>query len=136
MRDGISTLDKLVAALLWRRPLAAQDADKAAVILFTSGSEGTPKAVVLSNRNLLANALQVEARLALSPEDKLLNVLPVFHSYGLTGGTILPLLVGVRFFLYPSPLHYKLIPETAAKMKPTIMFAHRHLPHRLCAHGR
>ena len=104
-------------------PLAAQSADKPAVILFTSGSEGTPKAVVLSNRNLAANAHQVQARLALSPEDKLLNVLPVFHSYGLTGGTILPLLVGVRFFLYPSPLHYKLIPETASKIRPTIMFA-------------
>ena len=103
--------------------MATQGADEPAVILFTSGSEGTPKAVVLSNRNLLANARQVEARLALSPEDKLLNVLPVFHSYGLTGGTILPLLVGVRFFLYPSPLHYKLIPQTAAKIKPTIMFA-------------
>ena len=76
-----------------------------------------------SNRNLLANARQVQARIALSPEDKLLNVLPVFHSYGLTGGTILPLLVGVRFFLYPSPLHYKLIPQTAAKIRPTIMFA-------------
>ena len=97
--------------------------DKPAVILFTSGSEGTPKAVVLANRNLAANARQVQARIALSPEDKLLNVLPVFHSYGLTGGTILPLLVGVRFFLYPSPLHYKLIPETAAKIRPTIMFA-------------
>ena len=55
-------------------------------------------------------------------DDKLLNVLPVFHSFGLTGGTILPLVVGVRLFLYPSPLHYKLIPEVAAKVRPTIMF--------------
>ena len=102
---------------------ARKDAETPAVILFTSGSEGTPKAVVLSNRNLLANARQVEARIALSAEDRLLNVLPVFHSYGLTGGTILPLLAGVRFFLYPSPLHYKLIPQTAAKIRPTIMFA-------------
>ncbi len=123
VRAGISKLEKLVAVLLWRWPLAAQSADKPAVILFTSGSEGTPKAVVLANRNLAANARQVQARLALTPEDKLLNVLPVFHSYGLTGGTILPLLVGVRFFLYPSPLHYKLIPETASKIRPTIMFA-------------
>ena len=123
IRKGISKLDKLFAGLLWRLPLARQQPDGAAVILFTSGSEGTPKAVVLSNRNLLANARQVEARLALWPEDSLLNVLPVFHAYGLTGGTILPLLVGVRFFLYPSPLHFKLIPKTAKKIKPTIMFA-------------
>jgi acyl-[acyl-carrier-protein]-phospholipid O-acyltransferase / long-chain-fatty-acid--[acyl-carrier-protein] ligase len=123
LRSTISGLDKLVAGLMWRHPLKMQDPARPAVILFTSGSEGTPKAVVLSNRNLLSNARQVEARLALWPEDTLLNVLPVFHSYGLTGGSILPLLVGVRFFLYPSPLHFKQIPQTAAKLKPTIMFA-------------
>ncbi len=82
-----------------------------------------PKAVVLSHRNMQANAMQVEARLHLTPADKLLNVLPVFHSYGLTGGTILPLLVGVHTVLYPSPLHYKLIPDIAKKTRPTIMFA-------------
>ncbi len=49
-------------------------------------------------------------------------MLPVFHSFGLTGGTILPLATGVKLFLYPSPLHYKLIPETAAKARPTILF--------------
>jgi acyl-[acyl-carrier-protein]-phospholipid O-acyltransferase/long-chain-fatty-acid--[acyl-carrier-protein] ligase len=123
LRKTISRLDKLVAALAWQRPLLRQDPEKPAIILFTSGSEGTPKAVVLSNRNLLANARQVEARLALWPQDKLLNVLPTFHTYGLTGGTILPLLVGVRFFLYPSPLHFKEIPKTAARIKPTILFA-------------
>jgi acyl-[acyl-carrier-protein]-phospholipid O-acyltransferase/long-chain-fatty-acid--[acyl-carrier-protein] ligase len=123
LRKGVGPFEKLAAAALWRFPLARQDPARPAVILFTSGSEGTPKAVVLSNRNLIANARQVEARLALSPRDSLLNVLPVFHAYGLTGGTILPLLVGVRVFLYPSPLHFKQIPETAAKIRPTIMFA-------------
>ncbi len=111
-----------MAALLWRVPLAKQDADKPAVILFTSGSEGVPKAVVLSSRSLLANVAQAEARITFSPTDKLLNVLPVFHSFGLTGGTILPLVYGVPLFLYPSPLHYKIIPEIARKTKPTIMF--------------
>ncbi|BCH25851.1 AMP-binding protein [Mesorhizobium sp. L-8-3] len=114
--------EKLGAALLWRRPLAAQDAAKPAVILFTSGTEGTPKAVVLSHRNLVANAMQAEARIAFSPRDTLLNVLPAFHSFGLTGGTLLPLLTGVRLFLYPSPLHYKLIPGIAAKVRPTVLF--------------
>jgi acyl-[acyl-carrier-protein]-phospholipid O-acyltransferase/long-chain-fatty-acid--[acyl-carrier-protein] ligase len=123
LRDSVSPLEKFTAALQWRRPLAVQEnSGKPAVILFTSGSEGTPKAVVLSHRNLLANAAQVEARISISPQDKLLNVLPVFHSFGLTGGTILPLVSGVKLFLYPSPLHYKLIPEVAAKARPTFMF--------------
>lgn len=123
LRKDVGPVDKLIAGLRWRVPLAGQSPGKPAIILFTSGSEGSPKAVVLSDRNLLSNAWQVAARLALSPRDRLLNVLPVFHAYGLTGGTILPLLVGVRFFLYPSPLHFKQIPNTAAKIKPTIMFA-------------
>ncbi len=123
LRDSATPLEKFIAAVLWRRPLAKQEnSGKPAVILFTSGSEGAPKAVVLSHRNLLANAAQVEARISISPQDKLLNVLPVFHSFGLTGGTILPLVTGVKLFLDPSPLHYTLIPEVAAKVRPTFMF--------------
>ncbi|TPK30082.1 AMP-binding protein [Mesorhizobium sp. B2-5-3] len=121
-RASVTALEKLTAALLWRWPLQRQDAAKPAVILFTSGSEGTPKAVVLSHKNLYANAMQAEARITISPADILLNVLPVFHSFGLTGGTILPLVTGVKLFLYPSPLHYKIIPEIARKVKPTVMF--------------
>ncbi|HEY4192345.1 MAG TPA: AMP-binding protein [Mesorhizobium sp.] len=122
IRQSVTRLEKLTAALLWRYPLQRQDGDKPAVVLFTSGSEGTPKAVVLSHKNLLANAMQAEARITISPADTLLNVLPVFHSFGLTGGTILPLVTGVKLFLYPSPLHYKLIPEIARKVRPTVMF--------------
>ncbi|AWC24738.1 Bifunctional protein aas [Aminobacter sp. MSH1] len=122
LRDSITTFEKAAAAAQWRRPLQPQVASRPAVILFTSGSEGMPKAVVLSHRNLVANAMQAEARISISPVDKLFNVLPVFHSFGLTGGTILPLITGVRLFLYPSPLHYKLIPDVARKIRPTIMF--------------
>ena len=122
IHKSATMLEKLAAALLWRRPLQKQDGAKPAVILFTSGSEGTPKAVVLSHRNLLVNAMQAEARITISPADKLLNVLPVFHSFGLTGGTILPLVTGVKLFLYPSPLHYKLIPEIAVRIRPTVLF--------------
>ena len=122
LRDSVSQKEKIAALLQWHRPLMPQDASKPAVILFTSGSEGTPKAVVLSHRNIIANVMQAEARISISPEDKLFNVLPVFHSFGLTGGTFLPLLTGVRLFLYPSPLHYKLIPDVARKVRPTIMF--------------
>jgi acyl-[acyl-carrier-protein]-phospholipid O-acyltransferase/long-chain-fatty-acid--[acyl-carrier-protein] ligase len=121
VRDSVSIFEKAIGALLWRFPVVNRDPTKPAVLLFTSGSEGLPKGVVLSHRNLIANAMQAEARLTLTPQDTLLNVLPVFHSFGLMAGTVLPFLIGVRLFLYPSPLHYKLIPEVAAKVKPTIL---------------
>lgn len=121
LRDSVTIAEKISAALLWNRPLARTEATDAAVILFTSGSEGTPKGVVLSHSNILANVAQVQARILFSPRDRLFNVLPVFHSFGLTCGTILPLACGVRLFLYPSPLHYKLIPQAVAKVKPTIL---------------
>lgn len=120
--ESLTRGEKLAGTLLWRVPLGRQEADKPAIVLFTSGTEGLPKAVVLSHRNLIANAMQAEARIAISPTDTLLNVLPAFHSFGLTGGTLLPLLTGVRLCLYPNPLHYKLIPGIAKKTRATILF--------------
>jgi acyl-[acyl-carrier-protein]-phospholipid O-acyltransferase/long-chain-fatty-acid--[acyl-carrier-protein] ligase len=92
------------------------------VILFTSGSEGTPKGVVLSHSNLLSNRAQLAARVDFSSRDVILNALPLFHSFGLTAGTLLPLLSGMRSFLYPSPLHYRIIPEVSYEINATILF--------------
>ena len=92
------------------------------MILFTSGSEGTPKGVVLSHRNQLANCAQAAARIDFGRQDKLFNVLPVFHSFGLTAGTILPLVSGVPIYLYPSPLHYRTVPELIYGVNATIVF--------------
>lgn len=96
--------------------------DSPAVVLFTSGSEGTPKGVVLSHENLLANMNQIAARVDFSSQDVALNSLPLFHSFGLTAGTLLPMLYGMKTFLYPSPLHYRVIPEIAYDINATIMF--------------
>jgi acyl-[acyl-carrier-protein]-phospholipid O-acyltransferase/long-chain-fatty-acid--[acyl-carrier-protein] ligase len=93
-----------------------------AVILFTSGSEGLPKGVVLSHRNLLSNCQQLAARIDFNASDVVLNALPVFHSFGLTGGTLLPILNGVRTLLYPSPLHYRIVPALAYDANATILF--------------
>ncbi|BBD98792.1 acyl-[ACP]--phospholipid O-acyltransferase [Sphingobium amiense] len=96
--------------------------DAPAVILFTSGSEGLPKGVVLSHRNLLSNCRQLAARIDFNTADMVLNALPVFHSFGLTGGTLLPILHGVKTLLYPSPLHYRIVPALAYDSNATILF--------------
>ncbi|MBQ3034848.1 MAG: AMP-binding protein, partial [Alphaproteobacteria bacterium] len=93
-----------------------------AVILFTSGSEGMPKAVFLSHTNMIANGYQVLASFDIYPTDVFLNCLPLFHSFGLGAGTILPLIAGVKTVLYPTPLHYRIIPEICASTKATVFF--------------
>ena len=104
-------------------PKAAPQPEHPAVVLFTSGSEGTPKGVVLSHANVLANLKQLEAKTDFTPLDKVLNFLPMFHSFGFTIGTILPITSGMKVFFYPTPLHYAVIPEIAYEIRATIMFA-------------
>ena len=98
------------------------DPAAAAVVLFTSGSEGKPKGVVLSHYALLSNIAQVRAIIDFSPEDKLLNALPIFHSFGLTGGTLLPIMTGMSLFLYSTPVHYRVIPEIAYDRNCSVLF--------------
>ncbi len=122
LRDTVNAWDKLKGLLLKTRPLVARKASDRAVILFTSGSEGTPKGVVLTHANILANVSQAEARVDFHTGDKLFNVLPLFHSFGLTAGTVLPLASGVPVYLYPSPLHYRIVPEAIYSSNATIIF--------------
>lgn len=130
VRETIGLSDKLTA--LATSPLAgrrsrntAMQPNDIAVILFTSGTEGAPKGVALSNANLLANANQIFQHAAgmLTPDDIVINPLPMFHSFGLTAATLMPVLNGMKVVLYPSPLHYKEIPKLIKKTKSTVVFA-------------
>lgn len=93
-----------------------------AVILFTSGSEGHPKGVVLSHANLLANYSQVKCHIYFNPAETVFSCLPLFHSFGLNAGFLMPLFGGAKIFLYPTPLHYRLIPELIYQLGATIFF--------------
>ena len=105
----------------FRRMAGLVCADDPAVILFTSGSEREPKGVVLTHRNLLANVAQARAVFDLNPRDSVLNALPLFHAFGLTTATLTPLLLGIRVILYPSPLHYSVIPELIYQRRATVL---------------
>jgi acyl-[acyl-carrier-protein]-phospholipid O-acyltransferase/long-chain-fatty-acid--[acyl-carrier-protein] ligase len=113
-------LDALRAAAL---PGTRVPAGEPAVVLFTSGSEGTPKAVLLSHRNLLANCAQFAGALDFGPADRIATALPMFHSFGLTTGALLAVFGGMRTFLYTSPLHYRVVPEIIYDSDATVVFA-------------
>jgi len=112
----------LDSRLARRLPGASVAAKAPAVVLFTSGSEGAPKGVVLSHSNILTNIAQVSAVVDFNSADRVFNAMPMFHAFGLTGGTLLPLLSGVRTFFYPSPLHYRIVPELIYDTNSTIAF--------------
>lgn len=122
VRTTITFKDKITGLLRGSKPQVETKTDEAAAILFTSGSEGTPKGVVLSHKNILSNCHQVLKRMDVNGEDKVFNALPVFHSFGLTGGCIMPIVGGIPVHLYPTPLHYRIIPELAYSTNSTILF--------------
>ncbi len=123
-REKISWKDKILALLRFtkivsfHRSLFASSASHSgkvfsesnpAVIMFTAGSSGMPKGVVLSHRNIVANFYQFNTIVDFNLKDVLFNVLPVFHSFGLIVGLLAPLFSGLKVFLYPNPMQYRLV---------------------------
>ncbi len=115
-------MNKMFAGLTLRQSGASRDPNSPAVILFTSGSEGLPKGVVLSHRNIVANLNQITTRVPFDPKDVFFTCLPLFHAFGFTA-TVLTLNNGIRAFLYPSPLHYKIVPEMVYDTQATVIIA-------------
>jgi acyl-[acyl-carrier-protein]-phospholipid O-acyltransferase/long-chain-fatty-acid--[acyl-carrier-protein] ligase len=137
LRPQFGIRDKLwlLGFALWfpRALWTAARPEDAAVVLFTSGSEGKPKGVVLSHDSILANVAQVSAVLDFTNRDKMLAALPMFHSFGLTAGVIVPLITGARVMLYPSPLHFRIIPEMVYGYDCTVLLG---TPAFLAHYGR
>ncbi|MEQ1864360.1 MAG: AMP-binding protein [Micropepsaceae bacterium] len=128
VRESLSLVDKIAAVVGSLIPHWALKKwphhEETAVILFTSGTEGDPKGVVLSHSNILANVDQVRAHIDLYPEtDVLFNPLPTFHCFGLTVGAILPLMAGVKAVCHPSPLQVQTITKRIRLTKATILLA-------------
>jgi len=126
VRKSLSLANKLTAAAGKLAPglLAAKpDPSRPAVILFTSGTEGEPKGVALSHANILANVAQARAHFDFYSSDVLLNPLPVFHCFGLTVGTLLPLMIGVKTICHPTPLQPKEIVRRIRRHGATILIS-------------
>lgn len=128
LRSKITLFDKLKGAFATVFPETyfkainkKQKKEDLAVILFTSGTEGNPKAVAISHLNIQSNTHQMLARVDIATTDIAFNALPMFHSFGLMAGTIMPMLSGVKTFFYPSPLHYKIIPEVIYDIGATLL---------------
>ena len=127
IRKNISGLAKLGVFLKHRLALGRArfniPTEQTAVILFTSGSEGVPKGVELTHRNILANLRQLYAIVDLVDDDSMFNCLPMFHSFGLIVGTLLPLCRGIRSYLFPSPLQFRQIPTAVYNSNATLFLS-------------
>ncbi len=118
----ISILEKVTGLInSWRPKPTMKDLDDPAVVLYTSGSEGMPKAVLLSHRNIVTNIHQTCSVVDFSNRDTLFNILPMFHAFGFTLGTLTPLLKGIKCYLYPNPRHYNIVTELIYDIQATIM---------------
>lgn len=131
VRAGTGKLEKVATLLtcmllplrsLQKRYCTPHDTQQNAVILFSSGSEGTPKGVMLSHYSLIANVQQTALLLDFQPDDLVLANLPPFHAFGLTATYFLPLLSGIPVLCHPDPTDVAGSAQAVADHKATVMF--------------
>jgi acyl-[acyl-carrier-protein]-phospholipid O-acyltransferase/long-chain-fatty-acid--[acyl-carrier-protein] ligase len=113
----------LPVSLLERLLLADPDPDALATVIFSSGSTGAPKGVMLTHRNVLANIDAANQLFQLAPDDVMLGVLPFFHSFGFTTTLWLPLVVGIGAAYHPNPTDARSIGELAAHHRATMLIS-------------
>jgi len=116
----VKVLPVWLLSLLFIKNTHAHDT---AAILFSSGSEGTPKGIELSHTNMMGNIKQTTTLLNPTDDDVMLGTLPIFHSFGLTVTTLLPLIEGIPVASHPDPTDGLGIGKMAAKYEATILFA-------------
>ena len=111
------------AGWLNRRYRKQQRANDLATVIFSSGSTGMPKGVMLSHHNILANVESIGQVIQFTPKDRIMGVLPLFHSFGFTGTLWLPLLTGFGAVYHPNPTDAKTIGETIQKYQATLFIS-------------
>jgi len=97
--------------------------DDLATIIFSSGSTGEPKGVMLTHYNVASNVEQLSQLFFLDPKDRIMGILPLFHSFGFTGTLCLPAATGIGVIFHPNPLDSRVIGALIAKYKVTMLLA-------------
>lgn len=130
LRQGIGKVESLLTlASLRLLPLAwlkvmydgGHQLDDTAAILFSSGSEGEPKGVMLSHRNIIANVKQIADVFNIREDDCVLGTLPIFHAFGLTATTMMPLIEGVPLVCHPDPTDTVNVAKAVARWRATLL---------------
>jgi acyl-[acyl-carrier-protein]-phospholipid O-acyltransferase/long-chain-fatty-acid--[acyl-carrier-protein] ligase len=103
--------------------VAPGDRDELATVIFSSGSTGVPKGVLLTHRNILSNVDAIGQVYQVTPDDVMLGVLPFFHSFGFTGTIWFPTLSGFGVVYHPNPMDAKAIGELAARYRATLLIS-------------
>lgn len=119
---NISRKIEALKKLLFKEKIERNE-NNVAVILYTSGTEGNPKGVMLTHKNLYENRKQILNVLNIQKNEKFFTCLPFFHSFGLGVGVLLPILNNFKVFLYPTPLHYKNIPSLIESTGSSVFFS-------------